>query len=281
MKKTIDFLKKHPLVAGVIGVAFIALPVRFMGPRMNGNLEGAVFRFAFALSGMFFLYLISAEKTFDKCEKTTGYVCKVLLPTLIFPLLGFIPTLITKFKDGVPLRSDWLLQILFVALLCLSVGLMEEVMARGLVNDSLVYQFRDTKKIFLIVAIVDILVFGVIHLIGSSINTPTALIMAILKALSSGAAGICYLFLYWRTRNLWGVAIMHGLYDFIATSPRVMFQTAENTTITADYVNMDTDVAVASAGVLAVELVIDIIIAVWIWKKHMKDVDFEEMRKSW
>jgi hypothetical protein len=95
MKKIIDFLKTHPLVSGVIGVAFITLSVRFMGPRMNGNLEGGVFRLAFALSGMVFLYLISGEKTFEKCERTTGYVCKVLLPTLLFPLFTFFPSILT------------------------------------------------------------------------------------------------------------------------------------------------------------------------------------------
>ena len=281
MKKVIDFLKKHPLVSGVIGVAFIALSVRFMGPRLNGNLEGGAFRLAFALSGMVFLYLISGEKTFEKCGKTTGYVCKVLLPTLIFPLFAFFSTILTKVQGGIPLRSDWLLQVLLVAFLCLCVGLMEEVMARGLINDSLVYQFQHSKKIFLIVAIVDIVVFGVIHLIGSKIDTPSAFIMALMKTLSSGVAGICYLFLYWKTRNLWGVAIMHGLYDFIATSPQVLFQTAETTTITANYVSSDAEAASIGIIGLGIDLLINVAIALWIWKKHMKDVDFEEIRESW
>ena len=281
MKKIIDFLKTHPLVSGVIGVAFITLSVRLMGPRMNGNLEGGVFRLAFALSGMVFLYLISGEKTFEKCERTTGYVCKVLLPTLLFPLFTFFPSILTNVQGGVPLRSDWLLQLLFVAFLCLCVGLMEEVMARGLINDSLVYQFRNTKKIFLIVAVVDIVVFGVIHMIGSKIDTPAAFIMAVMKALSSGAGGLCYLFLYWKTRNLWGVAIMHGLYDFIATSPQVLFQTAETTTITANYVSSDAETASIRIIGLGVDLLINAAIALWIWKKHMKDVDFETMRETW
>ena len=248
---------------------------------MNGNLEGGVFRLAFALSGMVFLYLISGEKTFEKCEGTTGYVCKILLPTLLFPLFTFFPSILTNVQGGVPLRSDWLLQLLFVAFLCLCVGLMEEVMARGLINDSLVYQFRNTKKICLIVAVVDIVVFGVIHMIGSKIDTPAAFIMAVMKALSSGAGGLCYLFLYWKTRTLWGVAIMHGVYDFIATSPQVLFQTAETTTITANYVSSDAETASIRIIGLGVDLLINAAIALWIWKKHMKDVDFETMRETW
>ena len=281
MKKIFDYLKKHPLLTGAIGVAFIALSVRLLGPRMNGNLEGGIFRLAFALSGMVFLYLISQEKTFDKCGKTTGYVCKALLPTLIFPLLGLFPPILSNFQEGIPLRSDWPLQLLYLAVLCLSVGLMEEVMARALINDSLVCQFRDTKKIFLIVAVVDVIVFGVIHLIGSAINTPSALTLALLKTLSSGAGGICYLFLYWKTRNLWGIALMHGLYDFMTMAPQVLFQTAESTTISADYISTDAETAASGMIVLGVDLLINLVIVFWLWKKHMKDVDFEELRKTW
>ena len=27
--------------------------------------------------------------------------------------------------------------------------------------------------------------------------------------------------------------------------------------------------------------VYDLAVAIWIWKKHMKDVDFDELRKTW
>jgi membrane protease YdiL (CAAX protease family) len=107
-----------------------------------------------------------------------------------------------------------------------------------------------------------------------------AFVQALLKTLSAGVGALAYLFMYWKTRNLWGIAIMHGALDFIASIPEALFrQEAKDTT--ASYVSADAQIAMAGMIVLGVDLLINIIIVVWIWKKHMKDVDFEEIRRTW
>ena len=73
---------------------------------------------------------------------------------------------------------------------------------------------------------------------------------------------------------------MHGLYDFITMSPQVLFQTGE-TTITGNYVSSDAETASIGIISLGVDLLINVAIAVWIWNKHMKDVDFELIRETW
>ena len=280
MNKIIEFLKKRPLLTAAIGVAFIILSIRFLGPRMNNDLEAGVFRLAFALTGMCFLYLISGSKTFDRSGGTTGYVCMVLLPTLILPVFGLVGSLIGEIKDGTPLRSDFLLGILIIAFEYMAVGLVEEVAARCLINDGLLYRFRDKKNIFAIIAIVDIVVFGAAHIIGAKLDTPMALIQALLKTLSSGVGALAWLFMYWKTRNLWGIAIMHGALDFITSIPEVLFRMEAKST-TNSYVSADADVASAGMIIMGVDLLINIAIVIWIWKKHMKDVDFETMRETW
>ena len=43
MKTIVEFLKKQPLITGLIGMLFVSLSIRYLGPRMVGNLEaGAV-----------------------------------------------------------------------------------------------------------------------------------------------------------------------------------------------------------------------------------------------
>ncbi len=190
MNKIIEFLKKRPLLTAAIGVAFVILSIRFLGPRMTSDLEAGVFRLAFAFSGMCFLFLISGSKAFDRSGGTTGYVCKVLLPTLILPVFSLVGSLIDEMKNGTPLRSDFLLGILIIAFEYMAVGLVEEVTARGLINDGLLYRFRDRKNIFLIIAIVDVVVFGAAHIIGAKLDTPMALIQALLKTLSSGVGAL-------------------------------------------------------------------------------------------
>ena len=278
MKTMIDFLKKQPLLTGAIGVAFVALSIRFLGPRMVGDFEGGVFRLAFAMAAAVFLYLISGEKTFEKCGGTTGYVLITLLPLMIYPIIGGVLGIISNIQEGVPTAADWPVRILILAFSYLAVGLVEEFTARGLINDSLLYQFRNVKHIFLIIAIADIVVFGAIHLIGTDISDPMGVAQAILKTLSSGLGGLCWLFMYWKTRNLWAVAISHGLFDFVTSLPEIFFKVEKSSENT--YVQQGT-MGFALMAVLGIDLVLNLVVAIWLWKRHMKDVDFEEIRKTW
>lgn len=286
MKSIIEFLKKQPLITGLIGMLFVGLAVRYLGPRMVGNLEAGALRLALALSAAVFLYLISREKAFEKCNNRTGYVILVLLPTLLISIIGFISKFVVNIRDGVPLAKGWLSGIILITFYDLCVGLLEEISARGLINDAMLYQFREskmsTKQLFVTIAIADLVIFGVIHIIGSDFSTMSAVGFGILKTVSSGISGLAYLFLYWKTRNLWAVAIAHGLFDYLIEFPSVLFQevgaVASNT---QDYVSMTGELAIANLGTQLILIAFDIAILIWIWKWHMKDVDFEEIRKVW
>lgn len=286
MKRIIEFLKKQPLITGLIGMLFVGLAVRYLGPRMVGNLEAGALRLALALSAAVFLYLISREKAFEKCNNRTGYVILVLLPTLLISIIGFISKFVVNIRDGAPLAKGWLSGIILITFYDLCVGLLEEISARGLINDAMLYQFREskmsTKQLFVTIAIADLVIFGVIHIIGSDFSTMSAVGFGILKTVSSGISGLAYLFLYWKTRNLWAVAIAHGLFDYLIEFPSVLFQevgaVASNT---QDYVSMTGELAIANLGTQLILIAFDIAILIWIWKWHMKDVDFEEIRKVW
>lgn len=286
MKSIIEFLKKQPLITGLIGMLFVGLAVRYLGPRMVGNLEAGALRLALALSAAVFLYLISREKAFEKCNNRTGYVLLVLLPTLLISIIGFISKFVVNIRDGVPLANGWLSGIILITFYDLCVGLLEEISARGLINDAMLYQFRDskmsTKQLFVTIAIADLVIFGAIHIIGSDFSTMSAVGFGILKTVSSGISGLAYLFLYWKTRNLWAVAIAHGLFDYLIEFPSVLFQEAGAVASnTQDYVSMTGELAMANLGTQLILIAFDIAILIWIWKWHMKDVDFEEIRKVW
>jgi len=286
MKKTLEFLKKQPLITGLIGVFFVGLCVRYLGPRMVGHLEAGAIRLALALTGAVFLYLISREKAFENCDNRTGYVLLVLLPTLIFSIIGFISGFVVGIRDGLPIAKGWLPGILIITFEYICVGLLEEITARGLINDAVLYQFRDskmsTKNLFIMIAVVDVIVFGAVHLIGSDFSTMSAVGFGVLKTFSSGIGGIAYLFMYWKTRNLWAVAIAHGLYDYLIEFSNVIFVKAgEVASNTQDYVSMTGQLAAANLVMQLILMAVDIAICIWIWKWHMKDVDFEEIRKTW
>ena len=88
--------------------------------------------------------------------------------------------------------------------------------------------------------------------------------------------------MYWKTRNLWAIAIAHGLMDYLIDFPSTLLQEVGSTASnTQDYVSMTGNLAVANLGMQLIVIVIDAVICIWIWKKHMKDVDFEEIRRTW
>ncbi|MCR5487907.1 MAG: hypothetical protein K6F35_10335 [Lachnospiraceae bacterium] len=87
--------------------------------------------------------------------------------------------------------------------------------------------------------------------------------------------------MYWKTRNLWAIAISHGLFDYLIEFPKVLFADPMAASNTQDYVSMTGNLALVNLGTQLMLIVIDGAICIWIWKKHMKDVDFEEIRKTW
>ena len=282
----IDFLKKHPLITGLAGVLFTGLSARYLGPRMVGNLEAGVFRLALALSAAVFLYLISGEKAFEKSNNKTGYAILVLLPTLLFPFVAFVVLIIRGITAKSALAENWPLNILILAFGFLCAGLLEEVTSRGIINDSILYRFRNskisTRNLFITIAVTDVLVFGAIHIIGSDLSTPLAIGLGILKTLGSGIGALPYLLMYWKTRNLWAIAIMHGLYDFLLKFGSELFRQADSkVSNTQDYAGVTGSDVPAIIILQLILIVIDIVICIWIWKKHMKDVDFENIRRTW
>ena len=70
--------------------------------------------------------------------------------------------------------------------------------------------------------------------------------------------------------------------DYLIEFPNVIFVKAgEAASNTQDYVSMTGQLAVANLFMQLILMAVDIVICIWIWKWHMKDVDFEEIRKTW
>ena len=82
MKKVLEFLKKQPLFTAFIGLVVAVCGIKLLyGDNYFG--EG-VLRVVLSLAMCAIRYLISGTKTFDQCEKTTGYVLKRLSGFIIF-----------------------------------------------------------------------------------------------------------------------------------------------------------------------------------------------------
>ena len=99
----------------------------------------------------------------------------------------------------------------------ISVGLFEELAFRAVINDAIIYKFREKKYVFVLSAVVSSLVFGAAHIVGEfDATSAIAWGQAVAKTLESGVFGLALLILYWKTRNIWACGVAHGLFDFFA-----------------------------------------------------------------
>ena len=277
MRKAIDFMKTHPFFTGFFGVSLCVAAIKLFNP--DGRLFAmALFRVVLTFAMSMFVYLISGAKSFEKCHTTTGYILKWGLLMIITSAAFGLLMLVGILTGATPTVSDWPVRLAGAACLFFVVGFVEEITFRVLINDSLLYAFRNSKHVFVWIAIIGSLVFGGVHVIGADVfSSPLTMATAALKTVSTAIFGFSLLVLYWKTRNIFGIALVHAIYDFL--SGGIGLLTSETTKVggASSYV----DVGAIGSILYAVMIIVDSIVATVIWKKVGKTIDFEEIRRTW
>ena len=274
MSRFLVFLKKHPLITAALAVAVALISLRAIHPE---DFWGqAVQRMLLCGTMVFFLCMISGEKTLDKCGNSTGYVIKVAIGFWILALpLGLLGLL--NGMANTPVAENWPMQLLSVFVLMIFVGLFEELTFRAVINDAIMRRFRDRKSVFVISGLICSLVFGAVHVIGADLSSPIAWVQALGKTISTGLFGLGLLFLYWKTRNVWACGIVHGIYDFILSLSQGILTGGG---VHPEYV-IEGEGAVAVCIVYVIDAVINALIIWGIWRKIGKNMDFNEIRENW
>ena len=276
MKEVLGFLKKTPLVTGILALGFMIAGIQFV--NTEGMLMAGLYRFILAFAMGAFLYLISGEKVFEKSAfKTSGYAIKKLIAFPIFSLALGLMLLGYNIWQKFPMNPAWPLDILSVVLFCLGVGIFEELIFRAILNDAIIYQFRKCKGVFVIAIIVSSFIFGYVHVMFEDISNPAVFLAMVFKTLSTGMQGACLTILYWKTRNIIGLAIIHALYDFFPIAPTVLFQSGQELGSYASSGNGGAQ----PIGWYVVQIVFEVIVLLVLWKKVIKTIDFEGIRMEW
>lgn len=274
LKKTIEYLKKHPIIAATLTVVFGTICVYTI--PVENNFHRFLVRTALCGFVSFVLYQISGEKTFESSYKNTGYVIKYFSAFLVISLIQGILLLLGNIQSNTMVDNP-VIGLLNTFLFFISVGLFEELLFRAVINDAILYELRDKKNVFIIIALVSSLVFGAIHTVDVDVTSLTAWALAIGKTLETAIFGFASLILYWKTRNVWACGIAHGLYDFLTAFSTGIFQSAQET---SSYVAVN-DNSSYSLIMYGVRTVIALIITFIIWKKVSKTIDFEKIRREW
>ena len=217
--------RSHPLLATAVGLA-IGLAVIWFVPS-DGSLANMMFIRLGLTIVMFAIMAVAAGCNIVPNAKSIGLSFKKsIYPLVVALVMGVFVLLGTAMKNE-GMVSDWPLQLALVIMLCLLVGTFEEGLFRGIVFSGLLARFGETRRGLIGAVIVSSLIFGFVHVTPSIMNgqvvTGLDMAQAALKTLQAGILGAFLAALFLKTRNIWGIALVHGLNDLFVMLGDALF----------------------------------------------------------
>ncbi len=227
----------------------------------------------FILTALVLILMLSFGNSYvftQKREKVTKglyYGLFYIIFAGIMILLAIFIAIIPAFSEN---STNALFSILNLLISCFLIGMAEEFLCRGWLLNEFLERFGDNKKgVYGSVwysIIISGLIFGVMHL--ANIYSGRSLTTTIVQVFSAAATGIVFGLIYYKTKNIWSVVILHGLWDFslmlLSIAPEM---TTSETTLKVTIIS-----SVFSVLLVVIEL-LNII-------PHTKNIDKEPKRKS-
>ncbi len=127
-----------------------------------------------------------------------------------WPIL--IISAIYLFQSITATESFEFFNLINLILYCLTIGLYEEFLCRGWLQNEFIERFGKNKKQVIRSIIVASLVFGAMHL--TNVLAGQSLFETILQVIFAASVGVFLGSVYYKTKNIWAVVLLHGFYDF-------------------------------------------------------------------
>ena len=272
----IHFFRKHTVVAGALSVllSFVIL----IGFMLIGDSDG-INILSYCVTNLmlcFFLYAISGKKTFERCGSQMGYVLRNGWPVLIFPFIFFAFGIVGIFSNGAQMNTNWPIRLGSGIILMMLAGISEELGYRAVACDALLPKLRNTRHPFLYTAAISGVVFGVSHVILGGFDGWLSVVLAVLKVCTTAVFGASMMILYWKTRNVLAIGILHGAYDLLPMIFDYLFVT-EAATEYSGYSSGD----MGSMVIYLIQLVVDLLVLRHIYKKVGTTINYQEVLKNW
>ena len=140
-------------------------------------------------------------------EKKMKFVDSVLLG---LPML--IVILINIYFNYSSLETINYPNLINLLLYCTFIGIGEEFLCRGFLQNEFIERFGDSKKHILLSILFSSLIFGLMHI--TNVLTGQSLFETIMQVLQAISIGILFGSIYYKSKNIWSVIFLHGLYDF-------------------------------------------------------------------
>lgn len=102
--------------------------------------------------------------------------------------------------------------ILNLILYCLLIGISEELLCRGWIQNSFLKRFGESKKGAFLSILFASLIFGSIHIMN--IFSGNTILETVAQVLQTTSLGFLFGTIYYKSGNIWTPIILHAVYDF-------------------------------------------------------------------
>jgi len=140
------------------------------------------------------------------------------------------------FTEHPPVTAGWPADTAVFAANMFLIGVYGEGCFRACACDALLPALKKTRHPFFRTALISGLLFGYVHVVSADFSDLQQTLQFFLKMTNLALSGAAFMILYWKTRNLLGLAIVYGLNDFLPDVLNHIFQ----------YQNMDTSAGYTS-----------------------------------
>lgn len=217
-----NFSKKHPIILVILTLVFVYGIMHISSFIPSGPLKLAATEGIMAVLGLIVAFLFMGKEKVCFSTKGLGYSFHSVRGYFIFMIIFAIYTIVGSIVLNMQQNGSFHYQpvtFINIFLATIAIGIVEEITFRGLVFGGLLQKFGNAKKSIILAAFLSGLLFGVMHVLGSILNgevtSMTTAAMAVLKTLQAGIFGIVLAFIYYKTRNIYAVAVLHALDDFL------------------------------------------------------------------
>lgn len=209
-----EFMRKQPILVALvclgIGIVAIKLPVHdILGLAAVRFVMTAILFGVITVMGGGGSLLYVREGAADTLRKSA-------YPLVLAFLMGVLMIAAAFFGNMINPEGLAVTEIKYL-ILCASIGLFEESLFRGVLFSGMLKKMGGTQKGILGAVLLSSLIFGFIHVedyvFGGSYDL-IGCVQSVLKILQSGALGFLLATLYMKNKNMWMIALVHGLNDF-------------------------------------------------------------------
>jgi len=153
--------------------------------------------------------LIIFKNKYIFTQKKKGLIKSLLIA---WPVIFYTLIMLVQSAININFKVDNPMEILSLAIFCFLIGLFEELLCRGWLQNEFIERFGNNRKGVLYSIFVSGLIFGIMHISNALVGQN--LFETLIQVIAATITGISFGAIYYKTKNIWSLIILHAFWDF-------------------------------------------------------------------